>query len=252
MWAGSRTRPIGGHTVSGSHASLALYDAPIASLAVVGGGDMHREPFRYRHLCYDQDAPSRPTKTMEEQEVDQTLTVAMLQMAPAALSDASVELNAQKAESFAREAKSKGADIVVMPEQWLVGYTATFPGFGSVPPSDLPTREVFRYTDQAIRVDGPVMNKFRSLARELGMAIAVSHLLDLREPLGGRPPHNSVTLIDRFGEVAYTYNKVHTCYWVVDEALSDSTSNPPVGCDLSISERPQCHAVCQRHRDIHL
>ena len=47
---------------------------------------------------------------------------------------------------------------------------------------------------------------------------------DLREPanggLGGRPPHNSVTLIDRFGDVAYTYNKVHTCYWVVDEALT--------------------------------
>ena len=104
------------------------------------------------------------------------------------------------------------------------GYTATFPGWGTEPPEKLPTEEVFRYTDQAISVDGPLMGRFQALAKELDMAIAVSHLQDLREPagggLGGRPPHNSVTLIDRFGDVAYTYNKVHTCYWVVDEALT--------------------------------
>jgi predicted amidohydrolase len=181
VWAGSRTRPVGGHTVSGSHAGLMVFEAPISTLSMVGGGDIHREPFRYRHLCYDDDAPDPdlpPAGGAVEQhgQTDQTLTVAMLQMAPAALSDASVELNAQKAESFAREAKSKGADIVVMPEQWLVGYTATFPGFGSAAPDQLPTRDVFRYTDQAIRVDGPVMGKFKFLARELDMAIAVSHL----------------------------------------------------------------------------
>ena len=101
-----------------------VFEAPISTLSMVGGGDIHREPFRYRHLCYDDDAPDPDLPPAggaveEHGQTDQTLTVAMLQMAPAALSDASVELNAQKAESFASEAKSKGADIVVMPEQWI-------------------------------------------------------------------------------------------------------------------------------------
>ena len=251
-WAGSKTRPLGGEELAGSDVGLFAFDAPISALEHVGGGDTHREPFRYRHLCYDserqrdtQRGTERQRATEEDRERqkdatashasidangqgvtnDQIVTVGMLQMAPAVLADNSVELNAQKAATYARQAKASGADIVVMPEQWLVGYTATFPGFGSEAPEKLSTEDVFRYTDQAISVDGPTMSAFKSLARELDMAIAVSHLQDLREPaagggLGGRPPHNSVTLIDRFGDVAYSYNKVHTCYWVVDEALT--------------------------------
>ena len=53
------------------------------------------------------------------------------------------------------------------------GYTATFPGWGTEPPEKLPTEEVFRYTDQAISVDGPLMGRFQALAKELDMAIAV-------------------------------------------------------------------------------
>ena len=121
MWAGSKTRPIGGETLAGETAGLSVFDAPISALASVGGGDTHREPFRYRHLCYDEARPPKPSAEEESQADNQIVTVAMLQMAPAPLSDDSEALNAQKAERFARQAKAKGADIVVMPEQWLVG-----------------------------------------------------------------------------------------------------------------------------------
>jgi predicted amidohydrolase len=83
----------------------------------------------------------------------------MLQMSPAPLSDSSVEKNALKAEKFAREAKARGADVVLMAEQFLVGYTATFPGFGYASVQTLPTEDVLRYTNQAITEDGPVMTR---------------------------------------------------------------------------------------------
>ena len=66
------------------------------------------------------------------------------------------------------------------------------------------------YTRQAISLDGPVFDRFKALAKELDMAIAVSFLQHLpmtggtgSTGLGGRPPQNSVALIDRFGNVAY-------------------------------------------------
>merc|ERR1740121_2484747 len=54
------------------------------------------------------------------------------------------------------------------------------------------------------------------------MAIAVSFLEELPDAagLGSRPPRNSVALIDRFGDIAYVYAKVHTCYWTVDESFT--------------------------------
>ena len=116
--AADRRRRLAGET-----AGLVVFDAPISTLASVGGGDTHREPFRYRHLCYDEATatPLKPSADEVSQADNQVVTVAMLQMAPAPLSDDSEALNAQKAERFARHAKAKGADIVVMPEQWLVG-----------------------------------------------------------------------------------------------------------------------------------
>ena len=150
-------------------------------------------------------------------------------MAPASLGaqgGASVRANAAKAEAYARKAKQLGADIVVMPEQWLVGYTATFPGFGHTIPANLPVEEVLAYTRQATALDGPVLSRFKTLAKQLDMAIAVSYLQHLpltggtQAGLGARPPQNAVALIDRFGSVAYNYAKVHTCYWAVDEAFT--------------------------------
>lgn len=58
----------------------------------------------------------------------------------------------------------------------------------------------------ATTLDGPYVTKFRSLARELGVAIALPFVQEVKDGEGAPvPPRNSVTLIDRFGRIVYTY-----------------------------------------------
>jgi predicted amidohydrolase len=49
---------------------------------------------------------------------------------------------------------------------------------------------------------------FRSLAKELDMAIIITYLRQRENDL---LPSNSASLIDRHGEIIFTYDKVHTC-----------------------------------------
>lgn len=123
-----------------------------------------------------------------------TITVALLQMTSCG-SDQTA--NQAKGESFCREARAKGADIALFPEMWNIGYSF----FDPSQPSD---RE--RWEALAIGPDDPFVAHFRSLARELDMAIALTYLE--RWPGG---PRNTVSLIDRHGEIVMTYAKVHTC-----------------------------------------
>jgi predicted amidohydrolase len=67
---------------------------------------------------------------------------------------------------------------------------------------------------QAIDRDGPFVSRFRGLARELNMAIALTYL----ERWPGLP-RNTVSLIDRHGEMVLTYAKVHTCDFDLPEML---------------------------------
>jgi N-carbamoylputrescine amidase len=66
---------------------------------------------------------------------------------------------------------------------------------------------------QAIERDGEFLSHFRALADELDMAIALTYL----ERWDG-PPRNSVSLIDRRGEIVMTYAKIHTCDFDLPEA----------------------------------
>jgi predicted amidohydrolase len=89
-----------------------------------------------------------------------------------------------------------------------------------------------RWHAQAIDRDGPFVEHFRSIARELGIAIAITYL----ERWDGAP-RNTMSLIDRHGEVVLTYAKVHTCDFDVPEG--DCT--PGDGffvCDLDTAHGP--------------
>jgi len=69
---------------------------------------------------------------------------------------------------------------------------------------------------QAIRRDAPFITHFQALAKELQMAIALTYL----EQWPGAP-RNAMSLIDRHGNIALTYAKVHTCdFDAVEAALS--------------------------------
>jgi predicted amidohydrolase len=125
-----------------------------------------------------------------------------------------------KGEMFCRRARAMGADIALFPEMWSVGMTffdANQEGARG------------RWQAQAITRDDPFITHFRNLARELKMAIALTYL----EKWEGAP-RNSVSLIDRRGEIVLTYAKVHTCEFDVEAALRHGDDFPV--CELETEQ----------------
>ena len=104
--------------------------------------------------------------------------------------------NLAKGEAFCRRAAAMGADVALFPEMWNIGYTPC--------PSDAEGRAAWHAL--ALTQQSEYVTHFRELARELDMAIALTYLERRGEAL-----RNSVSLIDRHGEILFTYSKVHTC-----------------------------------------
>lgn len=121
-----------------------------------------------------------------------TFSVALLQLLPGR----SLEETLQKGLACCRQAKALGADLALFPEMWSTGY-ATFSPEAAIPP------------------EGPFINAFQDLARELHMAIAVTYL-ERFQPL----PRNALMVIDRFGRPVLRYAKVHTCDFGAERALT--------------------------------
>lgn len=111
-----------------------------------------------------------------------------------------------KGDIFCRRAHALGADIALFPEMWSNGMTF-------FDPKDEGARE--RWQAQALSRDDPFITHFRKLAGELKMAITLTYL----EQWSGAP-RNAVSLIDRHGEIALTYAKVHTCEFDVESELT--------------------------------
>lgn len=163
------------------------------------------------------------------------LTVALLQMHSRRDDQCA---NRLKGEVFCRRAAAMGADIALFPEMWNIGYTydrlaevQTSDGHENPLADDLwrapeywadgPTsrfvqdREAIElYHAQAIARDSSFVAHFQALARELDIAIAITYL-ERWDPL----PRNSMSLIDRHGEIVMTYAKVHTCDFALPECV---------------------------------
>ncbi len=118
----------------------------------------------------------------------ESLRIALLQIMP----EETLDGNLQKGVTYCKKAKEMGADIVLFPEMWSVGYR--------IPENieELKTRTV--------SVDREFVASFARLAKALDMAIGIT-ILEKFEPL----PRNTLCLIDRFGKNVLTYAKVHTC-----------------------------------------
>src|SRR5436190_7931921 len=144
-----------------------------------------------------------------------TLTrVALLQMTGCG-SEKNASLS--KGDAFCRRARTMGADIALFPEMWSVGMTFYDPKRDG-------DRE--RWQALAISRDDQFIIHFQHLARELNMAIALTYL----EKWNGAP-RNSVSLIDRHGEIVLTYAKVHTCEFDVEAALTPGDRFPVCALD---------------------
>jgi N-carbamoylputrescine amidase len=116
------------------------------------------------------------------------------------------EANLAKGEAFCRQARERGADIALFPEMWNIGYTFH-------DPAQPQAREIWQ--GQAVSQQDGFVTHFQALARELNMAIALTYL----ETWDGAP-RNSVSLIDRHGEIVLIYAKVHTCDFDKEAALT--------------------------------
>ena len=121
------------------------------------------------------------------------LRVALLQLSPAR----DVEASCAQGLEVCREAAAQGADVALFPELWSHGYAL---------PDPADPEACARFEATAVSPDGPFVAAFRALARETGLAIALTYLESTE-----RGPRNSLSLIDCRGDLALTYAKVHTC-----------------------------------------
>jgi N-carbamoylputrescine amidase len=135
-----------------------------------------------------------------------------------------------KGEAFCRRARALGADIALFPELWSVGMQFFDPRRAGA-------REAWQA--QAISRDDPFIRHFQSLARELQMAIALTYL----EAWSGAP-RNSVSLIDRRGEIRLTYAKVHTCEFDVEAALTPGDPFPVCALETAAGEVQAGCMIC--------
>lgn len=132
------------------------------------------------------------------------LKVAMVQPVPELNPDKSMEQGI----AYCREAKANGADIVLFPEMFSLGYYTRI-NF------DVPA-EVAAWKALAQETGGPWVTRFKELARELDMAIVITYLERIGDEL-----RNAATLFDRHGKRLYTYHKVHTCtFFPMEGALA--------------------------------
>ena len=123
--------------------------------------------------------------------------VALLQL----LSERTQDANMKKGIEYCKKAKALGADLALFPEMWNVGYA-------------LP-QNPGEWQAIAVGPDSPFFSAYKSLAKELHMAIGITYL-EKHQP----SPRNTVTLIDRFGECVLTYAKVHTCDFDQEKLLT--------------------------------
>ncbi|MBO3678850.1 carbon-nitrogen hydrolase family protein [Streptomyces sp. NEAU-YJ-81] len=149
-----------------------------------------------------------------------TLTVALLQLAPPG---PELSVNLALGEAACRRAGAMGADIALFPEMWSNGYSCSVPdGFARGDRYRHPSlwdeasaapRPRADWLGEPITRDSPFVTRFRELAAELEMAIALTYL----ERWDGAP-RNTLSLIDRHGRLVLTYAKVHTCVFDLPEA----------------------------------
>ncbi|HMQ68979.1 MAG TPA: carbon-nitrogen hydrolase family protein [Ignavibacteria bacterium] len=119
--------------------------------------------------------------------------------------------NLFKGEEYCRKAKKEGADIILFPEMWNIGYESIDESVFEIgfDPENIPEsikRKVKIWKSYALDQNSEFITHFKDLAVELDTAIAITYLQK-----GKTKPFNTVSLIDRYGDIVLNYSKVHTC-----------------------------------------
>ena len=149
--------------------------------------------------------------------------VALLQLNPTD----SMENNMLKGIEYCKKAKEIGADIAVFPEMWNTGYEMLFEG-DLKDQVNIPQEKVNKWNSKAVENDNEFINKYINLAKELGMAIAITYLEKTEQK-----PRNTAVIIDRKGKIILKYSKVHT----VDSKMEAYTQS---GTEFKTCELDYC------------
>lgn len=113
----------------------------------------------------------------------------------------------EKGIEVCKRAKKLGADLAVFPEMWNNGYEM---------PNDAKNIKV--WMKKAISESSIYLLKFKELAKELNMGIAITFL----EKTSGLP-QNTVIIYDRFGNNILKYSKVHTVDFKMEKYTKPGT-----------------------------
>ena len=143
------------------------------------------------------------------------LTLALLQIAP---TQGDQTKNLEKGVRYCREAKLHGADLVVFPELWNIGFSPC--------PFDTEGRRTWEAS--AIDQTSRFFQAFVAVARELTISIALTYL-EKHDP----KPRNSVSIINGQGQIVLSYSKRFICSFGKEELLKPHPNREHIGCDFN-------------------
>ncbi|MHB9294044.1 putative Deaminated glutathione amidase [Hollandina sp. SP2] len=115
--------------------------------------------------------------------------VALLQLIPTNNQNENLE----KGIKYCKLAKELGADFVLFPEMWNIGY-------------NFYSENIDGLMKNAIDINCAFIKAFQEEAKILNIAIGITYL-----EKWPKLPRNTLSIIDRFGNCVLTYAKVHTC-----------------------------------------
>ena len=115
-------------------------------------------------------------------------------------------VNTETGIAYVREAKQRGADLVLFPECWITSYDCPEAARRLPPLEELEADPDFRaWCDAALTEESEPIRRFQAAAAELSVGIVITAFTK-----GVKYPQNSAFVIGRDGHFIMKYSKVHT------------------------------------------
>jgi predicted amidohydrolase len=219
-------------SISAQQRELVLMSADCAILtnvdphpATVEGNSMKRMLILLNFLTLMLVALPGEFAVAEEREGGREVRVAAISLAPVKFD---LKGNARRLKRAFRKAKKGGAELAVAPEGVLEGYVVNEIIAGR--------QKAERMKDVAVPIDGPVIGRFKKLARELEMCL----VFGFAERIGD-DVFNCAVFIDDAGEICGKYHKMqlaegyHPSWWFNRLGEHSRAFDTPLGrCGLLI------------------
>lgn len=141
--------------------------------------------------------------------------IALLQILPAGSNQSQ---NLKKGIEYCKKAKELGADLVLFPEEWNIGFEMC--------PFDDEGRR--KWKESAIDQASDFFKTFVETAKSLEINIAITYLEKFNPK-----PRNTISLIDKTGNVALNYSKVFICDFGKEDLSKGVSNKDDIGCDYN-------------------